>query len=511
MVDRQEPSSSEIHAVSQSGAIFNPLSIGGFALASFGVLGEILIFLNNLFSGVSLNYQGVVVMLLMFVIIAGLGLVGIGYWLEKTRRKAGRKASFSGETLVRHPILTLLFAVGLTGAAAIVIGTGSYQVYHMTESVEFCGQLCHSVMAPEYTTYHNSSHARVKCVECHIGEGADWFVRAKISGMRQIYGVLANDYPKPIPTPIHNLRPARETREKCHWPGKFIGFKEKILSYSLSDEKNSSHKIRMLIKIGGEEETSLMKGSGIHYHMLSSEVEYITKDPTRQSISFVRVKRPDLSVSEFTNEENPLSEEEKNNLETRTMDCLDCHNRPAHRFRTPMESVNDSIRTGLISKNIPQIKVKAVEALDTEYSTTDEAVVGIGNKLRNFYDEEYPEFIPSNPKIWLSAVQEIQNIYRKTIFPEMKANWKVYPDNIGHRDWPGCFRCHNESMKTDTGKILFTTCDKCHLILAQGDNITTSTIDFSKGLPFYHPGDKDFLEDYSDCSGCHNGGKDVYE
>ncbi|MBT7888929.1 MAG: cytochrome C [Deltaproteobacteria bacterium] len=495
----------------QPRAIFNPMSVVGFALALFGGLGEVFIFLNNLFSGISLNYQGVVVMLFMLVIIIGLVLVGIGYWLEKKRRKSGREASFSGETLVRHPILALMFAVGLTAATAIVIGTGSYQVYHMTESVEFCGQLCHSVMNPEYTTYHNSSHARVKCVECHIGEGADWFVRAKISGMRQIYGVLANDYPKPIPTPIHNLRPARETCEKCHWPGKFIGFKEKILTYYQSDEKNTQRKLRLLVKIGGEEETALMKGSGIHFHMLSRKVEYISRSPDRQKIDYIKVTRTDNSVSEYLDTDNMITDEEIKNSERRIMDCLDCHNRPAHKFRTPMKTVNASMKQGLISTDIPQIKLQAVIALDTDYKTTPEAVTGIGNALRNFYEKNYPGFINNHPKKWLTTVEEIQAIYKRSIFPEMKAKWKVYPDNIGHRDWPGCFRCHNENTKTKEGKALYQACNDCHLILAQGEDISKSNADFVSGLPFNHPGNDEILDEYTDCNDCHDGGKTVYE
>ncbi len=279
-------------------------------------------------------------------------------------------------------------------------------------------------MNPEWTTYHNSSHARVRCVECHIGEGADWFVRAKLSGLRQIYAVLVNDFPKPIPTPIKNLRPARETCEKCHWPKKFIGYKEKIITYFLSDEENSKHNIRMLIKIGGEEETSIMKGSGIHYHMLSSDVQYIAKDYERQEIAYVRISRPDKSVTEFRSSEIDLSEEEENTLETRVMDCLDCHNRPSHNFRVPMDEVNDSMKRGLISTDIPQIKLQAVMVLDTEYNSTKEAITGIGNTLRNFYEKNYPDYINDNPKKWQTAINEIQSIYERSIFPEMQASWK---------------------------------------------------------------------------------------
>ena len=495
----------------QPKAIFNFLSFIGIMLSLLAVMGEVFLFLMSVFSGDALDYQGVVIMLLLIVIMVGLILVIVGYGLEKKRRKSGHAPSLSGQTFLQHPMLTILFSTGLVAAVAIVMGTGSYQMYHVTESVEFCGQLCHSVMNPEWVTYHNSSHARVKCVECHIGEGADWFVKSKMSGIRQIYAVLVDDYPKPIPTPIHNLRPARETCERCHWPSKFIGYKEKVLTYYHSDEENTRHNLRMLVKIGGEEGKAFLRGSGIHYHMLASKVEYIAKSPDRQQISYVQVTRPDKSVAEYTNTENPLTVEEKAASKKYVMDCLDCHNRPSHKFRTPMETVNESMKQGLISTEIPQIKRQAVMALDTEYETTEDAITGIGNALRGFYQENHPGYIDKNPEKWLAAVSEVQAIYQRSIFPEMKSKWKVYPDNIGHRDWPGCFRCHNENMKTSEGKALYTSCNKCHLILAQGEDIDKLVVDLSKGLPFAHPGNDEYIEEYTDCSDCHDGGKAVYE
>lgn len=253
-------------------AIYNLLSLIGFFLMLVGVLGEIFLFLTSVFPTNIGGYQGIFVMLFILLIFLGLIFIGFGYWREKQRRKSGQAPSFSEQTLLRHPWLVISSAIVLIAAFTIIIGMGSYKIYHVTESTEFCGQLCHSVMNPEWVTYHNSTHARVKCVECHIGEGADWFVKSKLSGLRQIYAVLTDDFNRLIPTPIKHLRPARETCEKCHWPKKFIGYKEKVNSYYLSDEENTEHKIRLLIKIGGEEETLTMKGSGIHYHMLSSSV-----------------------------------------------------------------------------------------------------------------------------------------------------------------------------------------------------------------------------------------------
>ncbi len=176
-----------------------------------------------------------------------------------------------------------------------------------------------------------------------------------------------------------------------------------------------------------------------------------------------------------------------------------------------MDSINASMRQGLISQDIPQIKLQAVRALDTNYETTEDALTGIGNTLRHFYDKNYPGFIKKNQKKWLLAVQEIQSIYKRTIFPEMKAKWSVYPDNIGHKDWSGCFRCHNERMKSADERVLFNNCNDCHLILAQGKNINKSTANFIDGLPFYHPGTEEHYEEFTDCNECHDGGKEIYE
>lgn len=237
----------------------------------------------------------------------------------------------------------------------------------------------------------------------------------------------------------------------------------------------------------------------------------IARDEGRQEIPWVRVERPDKSTTIYQNGDEPLTDEEKETLALRTMDCLDCHNRPSHKFRTPVDMVNASINTGLISFKIPQIKLQAVIALNTDYETTKQAIIGIGNSLRNFYDKNYPGFIKDNPKIWFNTVKEVQSIYQKSIFPEMKAQWKSYPDNIGHRDWPGCFRCHNENMESPEKKVLYTSCNNCHLILAQGGDINHSEVDFLNGLPFYHPGTDETIEEYTDCSDCHTGGKELYE
>jgi hypothetical protein len=351
----------------------------------------------------------------------------------------------------------------------------------------------------------------VRCAECHIGSGANWFVKSKISGIRQIWAVAVGSYSRPIPTPIHDLRPARETCEQCHWRRKFTGYKELVRSYYLSDEDNTRHQLRMLVKIGGEK-TAFMKGSGIHYHMMiANKVEYIPVDESRQEIAWVRVSRGDGSVTEYNNQSNLLSEEEQQNGHVRTMDCMDCHNRPAHQFPTAMHSVNEALEEGTISLALPTIKLQAVQAIDGDYSSTEEAKVRIANKLRNFYREEYPETFEKKNADLGRSIKKVQEIYARTVFPEMQAKWSAYPNNIGHRDSPGCFRCHNDEMESASGETIFTDCSRCHLILAQGESIDEVNVNLQTGLAFEHPEDAEDIEEYTECVECHTGGAETYE
>ena len=114
---------------------------------------------------------------------------------------------------LRSPYLrrALLLVGLLTFVNFAIMGAASYKGVEYMDSAQFCGQTCHTVMSPEFTAYVNSPHSRVACVECHIGPGAPWFVKAKISGVRQVFAVTLKTYSRPIPSPVHELRPARDT------------------------------------------------------------------------------------------------------------------------------------------------------------------------------------------------------------------------------------------------------------------------------------------------------------
>ncbi len=498
-----------------SGYFRNWVSIAGATLMLVSLFGGGVVTALELLAGRALPYAGILYLLCTVNIVIGFLLVPLGALIERSRRKRslGRRAisEFRFDLQNRQHRLGALALLVSAVLTLTLVPVGAYQSFHATESREFCGELCHEVMNPEWVRYQDSPHARVECVACHIGPGADWFVRSKLSGLRQVWAVTTDSFPRPIPTPIRDLRPARETCEECHWRRQFIGYKEIDRSYYLSDEDNPVHHLRMLLKVGGEK-TSFMHGSGIHYHMLIAlHVEYIATDEDRQDIAWVRVTRADGSVTEFDRPDDPLSDQEKATLEKRTMDCVDCHNRPSHQFPVPTGLVNDALAAGSISLELPSIKVPAVRALDGGYATMEEAMTGIQSSMRDFYEENYPEVSKNKARALASSIEKLQDIYRQTIFPEMKADWSAHPDNIGHRDAPGCFRCHNDEMESAEGDTITTTCHTCHLILAQGESIEQVNVDLEEGLPFIHPEDFDTIEEYTGCHECHTGGADLYE
>ena len=378
----------------------------------------------------------------------------------------------------------------------LVAAVGSYQTYHFTESVQFCGQACHGVMKPEWVTYTHSPHARVACAECHIGKGASWYVRSKLSGTYQVYATLADKYPRPIPTPVKNLRPAQETCEECHWPKKFVGNLERDYSYYLGDETNTPFKVRMLLKVGGGDPTHGPVG-GIHWHMtVGNKIEYIAADEARQKIPWVRMTDYQGVVTEFR---SPKFTNAIHEAEVRRMDCMDCHNRPAHRYQTPDSAVNLAIALGNLDRSLPYIKTNALYALTLAYTNDTQA----RQRIATILAERYPadKFSDSQPRV-RTAISTVQQIYNDNFFPAMKATWQVYPDNIGHKDWPGCFRCHDGSHQTTDGKrtIKANDCNACHTILAQGNGAELNQLS-PEGQKFKHPGgDID-----GGCNDCHNG------
>ena len=486
----------------------NPISLIGVALALVSLISILFLFLIDLMSRHPNPYLGILAyMVAPGFLIVGLVLVPIGAWNDRRRRRSQQP----GET---SQYLRIDFSdPGQRGAVAffssflavflVLSAIGSYRAYEFTDSVQFCGQLCHSVMDPEFTAYQLSPHARVACVECHVGAGATWYVRSKLSGARQVLATTFNTFPRPIPTPVHNLRPAQETCEQCHWPRKFYGAQLKVFTHYASDEKNTVRVIRMLIKTGGGDPTTGAP-SGIHWHMnIHNEITYIATDEKRQAISYIHVKDLQGRAIEYFAKDSTLSKDQIEKAPKRRMDCVDCHNRPTHIYTPPDQAVDESLLARRLDASMPFLKQSAMAALTNTYKTTDEAMQGIATEIRKFYRSKYPNLEKTKEKEVHSTIVELQRIYRSTTFPEMKVDWKTHNNNIGHFYFPGCFRCHDGQHVSPDGKVVRKDCDTCHTILSQQEGEATPVT--AEGMLFKHPVDLGDLREVS-CSDCHTGG-----
>jgi len=408
----------------------------------------------------------------------------------------------------RHRNAFIIFSVGST-VFLLLSAVGSYEAFHYSESVQFCGTLCHAVMKPEYVAYQNSPHAKVACVECHVGSGADWYVRSKLAGLYQVYAVTLGTVPRPIPVPIRNLRPARETCEECHWPEKFYARQIRIERHYLPDAENTEWDIHLEMKTGASL-SALGLQEGIHWHINPDvKIEYISTSPDREVIPWVRYTNLKTGeVLEYQDPDNELLPGQKDSLETRKMDCMDCHNRPSHNYQTPIYSINNAMTAGLIPKELPEIKSMAMDVMNREYSTNDSAMMGIENGINEYYSSNYEELFNSKPELIQQAIAGIKDAYQKNIFPEMKVNWDAYPNHIGHLEFNGCFRCHNNRHTTSTGRVIPQDCNLCHSIVAQGTPGNMQVISgIDQSLEFYHQDDPDQNWKGNLCSECH---RDLY-
>jgi len=458
--------------------LHHPLSLVGAGLVFFSLLSIAFLLAVGAILGKANPYIGIFIYIIYpGLLLFGVFLIPVGALVERWRRvKGGDLPPYPRIDLNNPKTRGILFLVVLSSLVLMgMISAISYQAYHFTESVTFCGELCHSVMEPEHTAYQDSPHARVTCAECHVGSGAGWYVRSKLSGAYQIYSVLFQKYPRPIPTPVENLRPAQETCEQCHWPEKFFGAQLKVITRFGHDEKNSVRQVSTLIRTGGGSPTTGIT-AGIHWHMnIANEVWYGAADHKRQKIPWVRMKDRQGRVTEYFDRTVSLSPEEIKKLEIRRMDCMDCHNRPSHIFRDPDSAVDNALLRGLVDSNLPYIKREAVRVLSQPYPNKEKAREGVATLLDSFYVTQYPKIYTVKREAIKKAIAEVQRIYQTNFFPEMKVDWRTHPDNIGHTLYPGCFRCHEGNHVSREGKIIRKDCQLCHTIIGQETKVPSPT------------------------------------
>src|SRR5262245_27749954 len=448
--------------------IRSPISVVGMVLTTMSAVLFLIVFLADLFGWHSNPYLGIVFFLILpGVFLFGLFLIPLGAWIERRRRARGRAPSeiYWPRIDLNDPAqrMTAVIVFAVTMANIVIVSLAAYRGVEYMDSPQFCGQVCHSVMKPQFTAYQDGPHSRVTCVQCHIGRGASWFAKSKISGARQVLAVTFHTYSRPIPSPVENQRPARDTCEQCHWPEKFHGDKiVRVYEYA-EDEKNTESITTLQVHVGGGSER-LGIAHGIHWNMnVASDVEYIATDDKRQVIPWVRVKDRFGNVREYTAEGTKPEDLAKG--ERRRMDCMDCHNRPSHPMAaTPERAVNQLMARGDIPRTLPFVRREAVKALKASYPTQEAASEGISRALRDFYRSQYPGDYMSRRQDVEKAVNAASEIYRRSVFPEMNIGFGTYANNIGHMDFPGCFRCHDDNHKSNQGKAIGQDCETCHSI-----------------------------------------------
>jgi hypothetical protein len=410
-------------------------------------------------------YLGILTFLILpAIFVLGLLLIPLGSFLY---RRSLRNVP-GGESVPLLPVFDLnkpktrnwlLVLTGATMVNIVIVAGATYKGVEVMESVEFCGTACHTVMQPEHTAYQRSSHSRVSCAECHIGPGADWFVKSKLDGAWQLVAVAFDLYPRPIPTPLHDLRPARETCEQCHWPTRFVGDRLKIMTHYEEDEANTELTTALLLRVGGEAGRS---SSGIHWHVDRGVSIRYRSDEMRAEVYEVEYTNADGDVKLYRDRKAP-----DEGGSWREMDCVDCHNRPSHNYRPPDIEIDVAMRDGLIDKTLPFVKREGLRIIDAEYPSHEEARVAIAAGLSQYYADNYPDVADERSEDIAAAAQTLGDIFSVNVFPEMKVWWNTYPEHIGHESSEGCFRCHGKRLRTSERETISRDCDVCHSVLAE--------------------------------------------
>jgi len=440
------------------------LSLLGVALLVTAVVSWLFVLPQQVRGHVDNPYVGILVFLILpAIFFTGLVLVPIGVFLSK-HQIGGKLAeqSFDRKTALRR----IAWFFGATTLLNILIGTQvSYRAVKYMETPQFCGATCHT-MNPELAAYQNSPHSRVECVECHVAPGAAGWINSKASGVRQLVETVLKTVPKPIPSALESNRlvPARETCENCHWPQKFNGARLRLFSKFADDEASTRSETVLLMLVGGNWISGIHGahfGPGVH-------IRFAAVDAKRQTIPWVESRNTNKGeVRHFVTPGAPP--DSATALTQFDMECVDCHNRPTHTFDLPERAMNKALALGEIAAVLPYIKKKSVELLKANYATSAEAAAKLPPALAAFYQQNYPDLYAARSQEIHQAGEAVLAIYNRNVFPELKVTWGTYPNNLGHTDFPGCFRCHDGSHTTTDGKTITQDCNTCHEPLAMDE------------------------------------------
>ena len=501
----------EVKVMTSKGSplIKNPLSLTGMVLAMVGIATAVVLGILTFTKPEPSPYLSI----LAWIAAPGVAYLGIfalvaGLFLERRRRHRAAPDQVAAHfqiDLNQPGLHRTLYAVVVTAILLLMgTGVGTYQAYEFTESTAFCAATCHSVMAPERVTHRISPHAQVECAACHVGRTPVQYLEAKLYGLKELYLLATNKYPRPIPTPVHVMQPLRENCANCHWERIYWGKLHRDYSHYIAANDNQRWTVKMNVKVGGMYRFG-GEGEGIHWHMkIKPKVQYIATDARLQKIPWVRVVEDGREVI-FRSAEDQVSDADLVKSPVREMTCVDCHSRPAHQFKAPILAIDDAMARGYIDPLLPQVKAKGVELLAArDYTTQEGGMLAIRERLLAYYQKQHPEVFRNQQDKLHRAANALATLYQQNFFPEMKSDWRAYPDNIGHFVSDGYFRCHDGLHTNAEGKAISNDCSLCHEIVVQGPPDATEAN--PSGLPFRHPIDVGVpIGELGRCTTCHDG------
>jgi hypothetical protein len=446
--------------------IRSPISISGMVLTTITAVVFVIVLLADLFGLHTNPYLGILFFLILpALFVLGLLLIPLGAWIERRRRAAGKPAAS-----IEWPRIDLnnpthrrvaIIVFGLTMANIVIVSLAAYKGVEYMDSVGFCGQVCHTPMQPELMAHQQGSHAHITCVACHIGSGVRGFAKAKLAGTRQLLEVSRGSYPRPILAAPDDLVSSRDTCEKCHEPGRSRGEVTRRIAEYADDEKNTQSVTTLHLRVGGRDVGG--RAIGIHWHAdPTNVVEYVATDDQRQTIPWVRVTSGASGAREYA-VGGAVPDQIPGGVRRR-MECTDCHNRPSHAIApTAKRAVDLAIARGDIAVTLPFVRREAVKALEASYPSQEAALAAISRSLHDFYQSQQAQSDTRGADLD-RAILAVQNIYRRSVFPDMKVTFGTYPNHIGHTDAPGCFRCHDDDHVRKDGKALGQDCELCHVM-----------------------------------------------
>jgi len=438
------------------------LSLFGLGLVLTAIVAWACLVPAQLRSGVDNPYVGLATVGVGAVLLLGVILVPIGLMLGKRRLRQRLADSLQDSRTPWRRFL--VFLVVISAINVVIASQMTLRVVHGMESEQFCAS-CH-VMTPETRAFDQGPHAGILCVDCHVGDGAIGFLKSKLQGTRQLLSVLRNRVEKPIPTAIEagKMVPSAETCESCHWKSQPAAAKVKLIQSYADDEANTPRTTLLTMNVGGA------RMGGIHgaHHGAGVEIRFVATDARRQDIPWVEY-------------ENSVSGEHR--IYTRagadtaalaelprvTMQCFDCHNRPAHAFLMPSRAIDRALTLGRMSLSLPFLKKEGVAILAAGYADSAAATEAIPAALKSYYETSHPEIARQRAEDIAEAGQVLADIYSHNVFPELGVDWGTYPDNRGHEDFPGCFRCHDDEHVTQSGEKITNNCFRCHFPAAVGE------------------------------------------